>query len=213
MDRAVLRQVERRWSVRERMKAGKAYITSLGTTGLLVASSVMLLVVVGALVAFDGWPSSEAHAPPENVAIDGGDAERVVARRRIARERRAGVATDSRARTPSASSGGRAERSGSARADDTGVVISPLPAPDTRPGGSGGGSGGGNAAPGGDRPARDDRPTDGDGRVVGEVGDTVSGVNPQAGGTIGQTGDAVGDAVEEVVPVAPILVGGSRILP
>lgn len=211
MDRAVLRQVERRWSVRERMKAGKAYITSLGTTGLLVASSVMLLIVVGALVAFDGWPTSEANSPPETVAVDGGDTERVVARRRIARERRAVDASSDRARPRSSGGAREAERPGPAESDDIGVVISPLPAPDTRPGGSGGGSR--NAGAGGESPARDDPPADGDSAVVGGVGDTVSGVSPQAGGTIGQTGDAVGEAVEEVVPVAPSLVGGSQLLP
>jgi uncharacterized membrane protein len=33
------------------VNAGKAYISSLGTTGLLIASSVLLLVVVGAIFA------------------------------------------------------------------------------------------------------------------------------------------------------------------
>lgn len=50
------------------MRAGKAYISSLGTTGLLVASSLLLLSVVGALVAFDRWPS-QAAAEPETMAI------------------------------------------------------------------------------------------------------------------------------------------------
>ena len=50
------------------MRAGKAYISSLGTTGVLIASSFLLLTVVGALVAFDRWPS-QAVAEPETVAI------------------------------------------------------------------------------------------------------------------------------------------------
>ena len=50
------------------MRAGKAYISSLGTTGVLIASSLLLLTVVGALVAFDRWPS-QAVATPETVAI------------------------------------------------------------------------------------------------------------------------------------------------
>ena len=50
------------------MRAGKAYISSLGTTGLLIASSLLLLAVVGAFVAFDRWPDSAA-ADPEVVAI------------------------------------------------------------------------------------------------------------------------------------------------
>jgi len=40
------------------MKATKAYIASAGTTGLLVASSMSLLVLVGAILAFNGWPNS-----------------------------------------------------------------------------------------------------------------------------------------------------------
>jgi hypothetical protein len=47
------------------MRAGKAYISSLGTTGLLIASSVMLLLVVGAFVAFDSWPTHAAVVPEE----------------------------------------------------------------------------------------------------------------------------------------------------
>lgn len=50
------------------MRAGKAYLSSLGTTGVLIASSLLLLAVVGALVAFDSWPGS-ATAEPQTVAI------------------------------------------------------------------------------------------------------------------------------------------------
>jgi hypothetical protein len=50
------------------MRAGKAYISGLGTTGLLIASSVLLLLVVGALLAFDRWPT-QAAVVPEEVAI------------------------------------------------------------------------------------------------------------------------------------------------
>ena len=50
------------------MRAGKAYISSLGTTGLLIASSLLLLMVVGAFVAFDSWPG-QAAADPEVVSI------------------------------------------------------------------------------------------------------------------------------------------------
>lgn len=40
------------------MRADRAYIASLGTTGVLVASAVLLLAVVSALVAFRGWPGT-----------------------------------------------------------------------------------------------------------------------------------------------------------
>jgi hypothetical protein len=50
------------------MRAGKAYLSSLGTTGVLIASSLLLLTVVGALVGFNRWPT-QAAAEPDTVAI------------------------------------------------------------------------------------------------------------------------------------------------
>lgn len=40
------------------MRADRAYIASLGTTGVLLASAVLLLAVVSTLVAFRGWPGT-----------------------------------------------------------------------------------------------------------------------------------------------------------
>jgi hypothetical protein len=40
------------------MRARFAYITSLGTTAILVAAALLMLGVVGAIVAFHGWPGS-----------------------------------------------------------------------------------------------------------------------------------------------------------
>src|SRR3954452_6073383 len=40
------------------MKATKAYIASLGTTGVLLAASLLMLAVVSAVVAFDRWPGA-----------------------------------------------------------------------------------------------------------------------------------------------------------
>ena len=42
------------------MRARIAYITSLGTTAILVAAALLMLGVVGAIVAFHGWPGSAA---------------------------------------------------------------------------------------------------------------------------------------------------------
>lgn len=38
------------------MRASRAYIAGFGTTGVLVGSALLLLVVVSTLVAFKGWP-------------------------------------------------------------------------------------------------------------------------------------------------------------
>src|SRR4051794_427609 len=38
------------------MRARVAYISSLGTTAILVAAALLMLAVVSAIVAFRGWP-------------------------------------------------------------------------------------------------------------------------------------------------------------
>src|SRR5439155_3718484 len=52
------------------MRATRAYIASLGTTSLLVASSLLLLVVVSAIVAFNGWPGSGVADSVENMVVN-----------------------------------------------------------------------------------------------------------------------------------------------
>jgi hypothetical protein len=42
------------------MRARAAYISSFGTTGILVSSALLMLAMVSALVAFHGWPGSTA---------------------------------------------------------------------------------------------------------------------------------------------------------
>jgi hypothetical protein len=51
------------------MKATRAYIASLGTTGVLLAASVLLLTVVSAFVAFDGWPSGTVTARVDKLVL------------------------------------------------------------------------------------------------------------------------------------------------
>src|SRR3954454_23570639 len=62
------------------MRARFAYITSLGTTAILVAAALLMLGVVGAIVTFHGWPGSAAgkgvralplapNGPTERVAL------------------------------------------------------------------------------------------------------------------------------------------------
>ncbi|MEA2450558.1 MAG: hypothetical protein QOG63_2490 [Thermoleophilaceae bacterium] len=52
------------------MRARAAFISSLGTTGILVAAALLMLAVVSALVAFRGWPGgmsdSVASVPAGN---------------------------------------------------------------------------------------------------------------------------------------------------
>src|SRR4051812_13464701 len=52
------------------MRTRSAYIRSFGVTGILVSASVMMLAIVSAIVAFDGWPTSASARGVETVAID-----------------------------------------------------------------------------------------------------------------------------------------------
>jgi hypothetical protein len=51
------------------MKATKAYIASLGTTGVLLAASVLMLAVVSAVVAFDRWPGGSVQSPAQTLIL------------------------------------------------------------------------------------------------------------------------------------------------
>ena len=52
------------------LKASKAYIAGLGTTGILLASSALLMVVVGAVVAFNGVSVSQGLRELEGLVVD-----------------------------------------------------------------------------------------------------------------------------------------------
>src|SRR3954453_9999965 len=64
-----LRCRDRRW-VPQPMRATRAYIASLGTTGVLVASSALLLVVVSGLVAFNAWPGGDPIGGIKGLVVD-----------------------------------------------------------------------------------------------------------------------------------------------
>src|SRR4051794_445355 len=51
------------------MKATKAYIASLGTTGVLLAASILMLAVVSAVVAFDRWPDGHVSTRVQTLAL------------------------------------------------------------------------------------------------------------------------------------------------
>lgn len=58
------------------MRATRAYLASLGTTGLLVLSSVLLLVLGSAVVSFNGWPGGSGGGQPETVVVTAASAPR-----------------------------------------------------------------------------------------------------------------------------------------
>jgi hypothetical protein len=51
------------------MRARAAYIHSLGTTSILVASALLMLAVVSAIVAFRGWPQPTASSDVPSVPL------------------------------------------------------------------------------------------------------------------------------------------------
>jgi hypothetical protein len=52
------------------MKATKAYIASLGTTGVLLGASLLMLAIVSAVVAFNRWPSGTVSTRVPTLVID-----------------------------------------------------------------------------------------------------------------------------------------------
>jgi len=122
------------------MSARKAYISSLGTTGLLIAAALAMLIVVGALVAFDRWPS-QAVAEAESVPVTGDAANasnRAGERRSFARTSLpAGLTAISEKRSRAvlaraAARAGRVESTAPAPAVSE-TIVSDLPAPNTDP--------------------------------------------------------------------------------
>jgi hypothetical protein len=59
------------------MRADRAYLAGLGTTGVLLASALLLLAVVSTLVAFRGWPGSDVTEDIGNLVV--GEPERRLA--------------------------------------------------------------------------------------------------------------------------------------
>ena len=186
------------------MKAGKAYISSLGTTGLLIASSISLLLVGGTIVAFDRWPD-DTPSDAEVVAVGGSDSAKRASQVTAERRRAARVRAAER-RTRAAAQRRRAARvrARAARLDDgahvaptiTDPVISDLPAPDSdgsagqSPGGATpavAASGGGGGSNSGSETTR-------------QLGQAVSNVSPQAGGAIGNVGVSLDTAINHAAP-------------
>src|SRR5919204_3761265 len=108
------------------MRASRAYIASLGTTGVLVGSSILLLFLVSAMVAFRGWPGSGPGGDLGKLSLGGSSSSAgLVGPARVAADL-----------VPAAAAVGAA----------------PAPAPGPAAAGRGGGGTGGNAGGGGTAP-------------------------------------------------------------
>ena len=186
------------------MQARKAYISSLGTTGVLIASSLLLLAVVGALVAFDRWPNQAAADPlTVQVAREAPDTVRRSADRHSVSQSaalparvREGLRSDAALRQVAARAGRVERRAGGAGAGDSRStashsVLSGYQAPDTVPGSAAAGSlAAGGGATGGSAP----NPSTG---VLPQLPGSLA---PSEGGAVTGTTDAVGDTAEGLSP-------------
>jgi hypothetical protein len=52
------------------MRATRAYLASLGTTGLLLLAALTVGVIAGTLIGFDAWPGQDEPAEVDRVVID-----------------------------------------------------------------------------------------------------------------------------------------------
>jgi hypothetical protein len=164
------------------MKASRAYIASLGTTGVLVGSSILLLFVVSAIVAFRGWPGGGPGGDLGNLSLgDGGTSAHVIGPARLAADLAPAAAAVGSVPAGAPQAGG-AGTGGPAGGGGT----APAPGP------GGGGSGGGGTGP---------IPTGGTGATGSSSGDQ-NGTSPSPGpgdGPLPQPVQGVADDVQGTV--------------
>jgi hypothetical protein len=187
------------------MRATKAYIASLGTTGLLLAFAASLLLLVGTLFAFNAWPGSEIRDAVESVLVDDDEGSLAVAGPEQ-------VAADAAAAATAVAAGpGAGSANGTDGGFDDGSGTQGSPGGGFVGGGGGGGTGGGTPITGGGTPLPTDQSIDsGSGtnpvadsteQLTGGVGDTVGQVSPELGDTVSDTGEALSDIVRDLPDV------------
>lgn len=181
------------------MKATRAYIASLGTTGVLVTGSILLLVVVSALVAFRGWPGGGIAEGLDDMLGDRGEPTLQVSGP-------AQIAADA---APAAAAVAATAPAGTAPAGSGGTTIVGR-GPAFRSPGPVGPAPGGTGAPRA-TPSAGSAPANGGGTnnvgpvarqladstddTTRQLGQTVGDVSPQLGNQVTDTGKAVTDIV------------------
>ena len=191
------------------MRATKAYIAGLGTTGILITCFVLLLTVGSALIAFEGWPGVASGDGLERVVVKNQAARDAAQSRHRARAER-GEAADRRGERAAEHSASGVRR-GSVRRAEPSRTVGPTPATDD---GSGSGpvagrpsSGtGGTSTSGGGGSRRTQAPVQAPdvGNTVeqstGGLGDTVESTTGGLGDTVQGATGGLGDAVGGVSP-------------
>lgn len=193
------------------MRATRAYIAGIGTSGVLLVFAALLLIVLGALLGFRGWPGGSTAQRVDTLVIEAPDRPLSIAR----------VAADDRARSPRAADadggtagGGTAGPAGSVVRDGVLSTGSGRPLP-----GSTGGTGEDRVAGGGDgsRPigptqggpappvSAPPAPPPGPAPPRPPPTNRPGGVSPITDELGGTTGDLVGDLGLLVKPLSPPL--------
>jgi hypothetical protein len=107
------------------MRARVAYMSSLGTTAILVAAALLMLAVVGAIVAFRGWPGGADGPGVQSVPLAPAAPTRVALVRRVATGTRIVRTSASRAAVGRVSSAG-VVKSGGGGPVVAGLVMVPV---------------------------------------------------------------------------------------
>ena len=190
------------------MRATRAYIASLGTTGLLLAFSASLLVLVGTLFAFDAWPGAEIRDAVESVLVDDDDdGVQLAGPEQVALDAApAAAAVAAAPGGPGTLTGGTGSGGfGGGGGTDTG-------SPGGGFGDGGGGTGGtgdgltqvdgpGTPTPSVDTGDETNQLADSTEEVTNNLGNTVGQVNPELGNTVSETGEALSDIVRDLPDV------------
>ena len=199
------------------MRATRAYIASLGTTGLLLAFSASLLVLVGTLFAFDAWPGGEIRDAVESVLVDDddGDTARVAGPEQVALD--AAPAAVAVAGGPGTGASGGGGTGGGTGGSGGGGTTTPGGGGTTTPGGGGTTTPGGGTTIGGtgsvppiDSGSETNQLADTTEQATNNLGNAVGQVSPELGNTVSETGQALSDIVRDL-PDVKVGDGGVKI--
>jgi hypothetical protein len=178
------------------VRASRAYITSLGTTGVLIASSILLLAVVSTIVAFRGWPGDDIVNGLGSLRVgDDQPSLQITGPAQIAADAAPAAGAVAASPPPGSAAAAAAEGPANTAPTQSGTTapsgVGQTPAPDTN---QGGGSGQG---PGGPVESLPGTSTPSVAPTTGRVGDTAEGVTGRAGGTVGGVSPGLGKTVSD----------------
>jgi hypothetical protein len=183
------------------MSVNRAYITSLGTTAILVASSLLVLAVTSTIVAFDGWPGHSAAAAVDRVTVK----IPAVAAQPVPAASASSVTAATRTRVTAAGVAGTPGARRTAPTARTAPLEQPLPSGgDTT---SGTGTATGSTVAQRQAPStgpQDPAPRAGDPvrETAGTAGQAISPVSPTGSQAVVNAGEAVATVIDAVAPTA-----------